>query len=45
MSSKLLLLEGVYGAVYNGIVIGDTTKVCRRGEIANNHQLLDLSQD
>jgi hypothetical protein len=45
MSSKLLLLEGVYGAVINGIVIGDTTKVCRGGEIANKHQLLDLSQD
>ena len=45
MSSKLLLLEGVYGAVINGIVIGDTTKVCCGGEIANKHQLLDLSQD
>ena len=39
MASTLLFLEGIYGAVDNGIVIGDTPQVLCRGEIANSHQL------
>ena len=39
MASRLLLLEGIYGAVDNGIVIFDTPQVLCRGEITKNHQL------
>ena len=43
MASMVLFLEGIYGAVDNGIVIGDTPQVLCRGEIANSHQLNEFN--